>query len=316
MSSTLRRFSVAALSVLLLVGVSACGDDKPATASGSSASRLDAVTISGDVGTVPDVAWKSQMTATTAEKETLVTGDGAAIADGAAVLAHYWIGNGFSEAKAVSSYDDGKAQLFTLNQDLSPVFLDALTGATVGSRVAVTASATEAFGDTGNAGIGIGNKDTVLIIVDVLSEVAADPSGTRAPAPSWMPAITSTDAKPTAFDFAGIPKPAGKFRKATLLAGDGERVRKGMTVAVNYLGQVYRAEKPFDQSYTTQTATFAIGVGQVIPGWDKQVVGSNVGSRIVIEVPPLMGYGAAGNTAAGIKGTDTLYFVIDILAAG
>ena len=28
------------------------------------------------------------------------------------------------------------------------------------------------------------------------------------------------------------------------------------------------------------------------------------------------GYGKAGNKDAGIKGTDTLYFVVDILAAG
>jgi peptidylprolyl isomerase len=315
-STTLRRSSVAALSLLLLVGVSACGDDMPATASGSSASRLDAVTITGDVGTVPDVTWKDRMTATTAENKVLVTGDGPTLEDGASVLAQYWIGNGFTEEKAVSSYDEGKAQLFTLDDQLSPVFLKALTGATIGSRVAVTASATEAFGETGNAGIGIANKDTVLIIVDVLSSLATEPSGTEAAAPSWMPAITSADAEPTAFDFAGIPQPAGKFRKATLLAGAGERVRKGMTVAVDYLGQVYRADKPFDQSYTTQPATFAIGVGQVISGWDKQVVGSTVGSRIVIEVPPKLGYGTAGNTDAGIKGTDTLYFVIDILAAG
>jgi peptidylprolyl isomerase len=30
-------------------------------------------------------------------------------------------------------------------------------------------------------------------------------------------------------------------------------------------------------------------------------------------VPPKYGYGAAGNVDAGIKGTDTLVFVIDIL---
>ena len=36
---------------------------------------------------------------------------------------------------------------------------------------------------------------------------------------------------------------------------------------------------------------------------------------MLIAVPPEQGYGKAGNPDAGIKGTDTLYFVIDVLAA-
>ena len=35
---------------------------------------------------------------------------------------------------------------------------------------------------------------------------------------------------------------------------------------------------------------------------------------MIIAVPPKLGYGEAGNTDAGIKPTDTLYFLIDILA--
>jgi peptidylprolyl isomerase len=36
---------------------------------------------------------------------------------------------------------------------------------------------------------------------------------------------------------------------------------------------------------------------------------------VILEIPPADGYGEAGNESAGIKGTDTLYFVIDILGA-
>lgn len=331
MSATLRRFVPAVFSVLLLLGLSACGADTPAansptsstptssspTASSSvSAGRLDEVSISGDVGTIPKVTWKSPIKATSAQNRTIVAGDGSALGDGDSALVHFWIGNGSTQAKATSSYDAGKAELFTLSKNLNPLLVDALTGATVGSRVAVTSSASEVFGTTGNPTLGIGAKDSVLLVIDVVSAVEAAPSGAAAQAPSWMPAITPATGDPAAFDFTGIPQPAGKFRKATLLAGKGERVRKGMTVAVNYLGQVYGGAMPFDESYTKAPIAFGIGVGQVIPGWDKQVVGSTVGSRIVIEVPPKLGYGAAGNSQAGIKGTDTLYFVIDILGAG
>jgi peptidylprolyl isomerase len=35
----------------------------------------------------------------------------------------------------------------------------------------------------------------------------------------------------------------------------------------------------------------------------------------MLAIPPEEGYGAAGKKDAGIKGTDTLYFVVDILSA-
>ena len=58
-----------------------------------------------------------------------------------------------------------------------------------------------------------------------------------------------------------------------------------------------------------------IGKGSVIAGWDEGLVGQTVGSQVLLVVPPDKGYGAAGNTDAGIKGTDTLVFVVDILDA-
>ena len=45
-------------------------------------------------------------------------------------------------------------------------------------------------------------------------------------------------------------------------------------------------------------------------------MGRAVGTRVMLSIPPELGYGDQGNKDAGIKGTDTLFFVIDILAAG
>lgn len=315
MSASLRRTLLAVVSAVVLLGVSACGNDTTG-AGAETASRLDAVTISGDVGTAPEVTWKSRMSASTLKTETITEGDGVKVTDGQSVLAQLWVGNGYSEDQSYSSYDQGSAQLITAGPDSIPAVAAALSDATVGSRVAVTGSAADVFGsDTGNPSLGIGNQDSVLVILDLVSSVLEAPDGAEQPAPEWMPALTRTDDTITGFDFTGIPAPTGKFRKATLFEGEGERISKGMTVVVRYLGQVYGGAAPFDENYSKAPSTFQIGVGQVIPGWDKNVVGSNIGSRIVIEVPPKLGYGAAGNSDAGIAGTDTLYFAIDILAA-
>ena len=84
----------------------------------------------------------------------------------------------------------------------------------------------------------------------------------------------------TSLDFAGTPKPDGKLRSAVLIQGTGATVKKGQTITVNYLGQVYKGKKPFDESYSKQPASFAIGTGEVISGWDKTLVGQKVGSRV------------------------------------
>jgi peptidylprolyl isomerase len=93
-------------------------------------------------------------------------------------------------------------------------------------------------------------------------------------------------------------------------------VAKGQTIYARYLGEVYRGTKPFDENFSgTTPATFTIGTGNVIKGWDKTLVGQRVGSEVLLAIPPKDGYGSKGQPSAGIKGTDTLYFVVDILGA-
>ena len=60
---------------------------------------------------------------------------------------------------------------------------------------------------------------------------------------------------------------------------------------------------------------FPIGAGRLIKAWDNGIPGQTVGSRLLIVVQPADGYGAAGSPQAGIKGTDVLVFVLDILDA-
>ena len=103
---------------------------------------------------------------------------------------------------------------------------------------------------------------------------------------------------------------------AALIKGEGPEVTSGQTIMVNYLGQVYGGDKPFDASYPKEPYQTGIGVGAVVKGWDDGLVGQTVGSRVLLAIPPKLGYGEAGNEDAGISGTDTLYFVVDILAAG
>lgn len=300
---------------LVLAGTLAgCGDDEGGSGSDDA---LQGITISGDVGEAPEVKWDGKLEADDTETTVVTEGDGDEVKEGDQVSANIWIGNGYTQEQAYSTYDEGgKPEQFTAGSDLSPVFQDAILGHPVGSRVAVTTTATEAFGEAGNSQMGIAPDDSVLLVVDIMDIVVVldGPQGAEQDAPSWAPGLVTDGDKITGLDFKGTPEPNGKLRSAALIEGDGDKVEKGQTITVNYLGQVYDAKKPFDESYSREPASFAIGVGQVVSGWDKTLVGATVGSRMILAIPPAEGYGKQGNEQAGIKGTDTLYFVVDILA--
>jgi peptidylprolyl isomerase len=228
------------------------------------------------------------------------------------------VGNGYSQQQAFSTYDQNKAELLTVDDQLPP-FLAGVQDAKLGSRLAVTASASAAFGDSGNSQLGIANKDTVLVIVDLVSKVQDQPEGATSPAPAWMPRLKMKKGVPNGFDFTDAPTPTDDLRKVQLIKGTGPRVKKGQTIAVRYLGQAFGGDKPFDENFGDtgkgQPTTFGIGSGQVIKGWDQGLEGMPVGSRVVLEIPPELGYGAAGQPDNGIPANATLVFVIDILGA-
>jgi peptidylprolyl isomerase len=126
------------------------------------------------------------------------------------------------------------------------------------------------------------------------------------------------DAKPTVtFPASQPPK---QLIEQTLIAGTGAPVASGDTVITNYVGEVWPTEvgsqpKVFDSSFSRGAPSgFVIGAGALIPGFDKTLVGKQLGTRMLLSIPPADGYGPSGNSQAGISGTDTLVFVVDLLA--
>lgn len=126
-----------------------------------------------------------------------------------------------------------------------------------------------------------------------------------------LPAIQGDfGTKPTVV-FPEAAAPAG-LHVEVLREGTGEEVTAGREIAVHYLGQTWGGDV-FDNSFDRgQPLSFPIGVGMVIGGWDRGLVGQRVGSRVLLSIPPELGYGSRGVPQAGIKGGDTLVFVVDI----
>ncbi|HYN74671.1 MAG TPA: FKBP-type peptidyl-prolyl cis-trans isomerase [Candidatus Limnocylindria bacterium] len=151
----------------------------------------------------------------------------------------------------------------------------------------------------------------------------ADPGSSTAPS-TPAPIVTAAGPVPEVEGgFGETPKvtipsetPADALVSKTLVTGTGPVVKAGDLLVVNYLGETWDDGNVFDSSFDRgQPTSFPIGVGKVIPGWDAALVGQTVGSRVVMAIPPSLGYGEAGQPDAKISGDDTLVFVVDILGA-
>ena len=95
--------------------------------------------------------------------------------------------------------------------------------------------------------------------------------------------------------------------------GDGVEATAGATVNTHYLGGAHSTGEEFDASWNRGAPlAFRLGVGQVIPGWDRGIAGMKVGGRRKLTIPPHLAYGNQGAGNA-IKPGETLIFVVDLV---
>ncbi|MBU6495941.1 MAG: FKBP-type peptidyl-prolyl cis-trans isomerase [Acidobacteria bacterium] len=101
---------------------------------------------------------------------------------------------------------------------------------------------------------------------------------------------------------------------SNLIQGAGKPAMIGSKLTVQYVLATYSSRKVIQSSWTRTPFTFTLGAQppQVIPGWDKGLVGMHVGGRRELIIPPSLGYGAQ-SPGPGIAANDTLVFVVDLL---
>jgi len=93
--------------------------------------------------------------------------------------------------------------------------------------------------------------------------------------------------------------------------GTGSEVAVGDTVVVHYVGTLQNGQE-FDNSRKRgEPFEFTVGAGMVIEGWEKGLVGMQVGGQRVLVIPADMAYGRNG--IGPIPGNATLVFSIELL---
>jgi peptidylprolyl isomerase len=317
----------ASLTLALLAG---CGSTSSPTAGGTTSATsaapsvaLKDVTATGavDLKTAPKVALgKTPISSTDVERKVLTPGTGSAATKADTVRLRAQIYNGTSGKLLDDGYAAGRsAEGYRLGRtDLISGFTEGLLGATKGSRIAFTIPPAKGFGAQGNTQLGVAGTDTIVVVADIadVHRGLTQVDGTQAPSPAGLPTVAFPNG-PTKEPTVTVPKSAAptETKDAVLIEGKGATVEKGQTIEAQYHGVIWRDGSVFDSSWQRGAAAdFPIGVGAVIPGWAKTLVGKKVGSRVLLVIPPKDGYGTAGS-GDKIKGTDTLVFVVDILDA-
>jgi peptidylprolyl isomerase len=306
--------------VLLIAGLTipvACGDDAPPFA-------FPAVS-SPDLGVEPTV-----VSSTTPPRTTMVRvlhdGSGRAIEPHDVVVANtkaqVWTTKAGAPPPLLNTFSD-RHLLFRSIDQMVPGWSTALPGVKVGSRVVLVTPPQDAFGPDGNVAIGVGRNQSLVWVIDVLAAMPVDAmaDGTPAKHPADPALPTVSPGKNPTITVPRTAAPTSLVRRA-LLTGTGARIAGGQVVLAQYTGVIWRNGNVFDTSWRPERGPFNARVAEssrtstepgVIQGWVRGLVGQRVGSRILLVVPPNLGYGRAGNPSAGITGRDTLVFVIDIL---
>jgi peptidylprolyl isomerase len=311
------RRVAAALSVPLIATAAAlagCG-----SSSSPPASPNETVSATGTFGKTPTVKIPAQKAGGNLYVKTEVKGSGPALTSKDAFLGNYvvYIWSGKTHKLALSTYT---ATPQVLSGKLLPGLTAALEGKKMGSRVLAVLPPKYGYGASGNSQVGITGSDTLVFVVDMLKEYAGTASAAGSQVSSGGGALPTVSAKTGTAPAVKIPtsNPPSKLVVKTLIKGSGPPVAKGQEVVTQYVGLNWRTRTVFDSSWS-RGAPFGFEIGaspaQIIPGWDSGLVGVPVGSRVMLVIPPKDGYGSAGQSSVGIKGTDTLVFVVDVLDA-
>ena len=308
------RQSVRRLIVALTVAFVALAGTTVAAAA-SDSGPLSKISVEGAAGEKPTLKFAKPFDASKTISAEVSAGTGDKLAKSTKVTFDFVVVDGRTGKEIGSSFGTTPASAVLDKSLISPGFVNGLIGTSVGSRVLVAIAPKEGLAKNVQTP-GVKKNDTLIFLIDVkgVRTPLTRATGEAVAPASGLPGVTLDDStgKP-AITVTGTAAPS-ELVAQPLIKGTGATVVAGQTITVHYTGVIWGTGKQFDSSWDRGSPIdFGIGNGSVIKGWDESLVGQTIGSQMLLVVPPDKGYGAAGQSSAGIAGTDTLVFVVDIL---
>lgn len=276
----------------------------PTTPDGDASQLID---VSGEFGSAPTVELPTPLKAQQTERTVVTEGDGSLITGDQLVKMSFALYNG-TTGEPIEEAAYGEPAVYLPSQ-LLPGMTESLHCTSVGSRIAVAIPSEDAFGAEG-AAAGLSEDDTVVMVADITDAFLAKADGANRPIvePGFPSVVTAADGTPG----LTIPKsdPPTDLKVAVLKQGDGEKVTETNSMVVHYTGVLWEEQTVFDSSWEKGVPT-VFTADAIVPGLATALVGQQVGSQVLVVIPPELGYGEQGSGA--IPANATLVFVVDIL---
>jgi peptidylprolyl isomerase len=309
----LHKSALALAAILISLTLTGCSSSVTlACEPAGSGAQVEAIEVSSVPLTKPTVSFASPISAETIQSRVVFEGDGEVFTGRNLIefeFAGYNGGNG--ELLQETNFDGKNPAPGFFGPDSVPNFCSALVGAKEGSRVVAIFPPKDAHDGRGVESLGIGPNDSFVFVFDLARVYLEKAEGSAVAPEAGMPAVVTTPEGVPGVTIPSSDAPT-ELRIAQLIKGAGDTVKTGDNVTMHYSGFLWTGGSKFDSSWDKGTpAQFEVSPGKLIDGFLSAVVGQQVGSRVVVVIPPALGYGE--QESATIPANSTLVFVIDIL---
>ncbi|TAM68938.1 MAG: peptidylprolyl isomerase [Microbacteriaceae bacterium] len=258
--------------------------------------------MTGQFGKTQHVQFPTPLPSRTLQRSILSRGTGAPLQQGQFIEAELTLLNGATG----QSEQNGRVGL-PLSLSTYPGLGKALQCVPVGSRVAITGTAGQIFGASGVQSTGLSPSFPLVLTIDVVRAFLPKANGTPRPGQPGFPTVVLAPNGRPGIKVPSTPAPK-KVEVATLKSGSGQTVTKDKTVVVAYTQVNWSdntvAASSWDQDAPVQWAlgTAPQGVTAAPTGTAQALIGSKVGSQLIVLVPADAKTGAAASA-----------YVIDVL---
>jgi peptidylprolyl isomerase len=284
------RRPLGAVVVVTLALLAGCVQEQP--------EETGEVIVAGEPGAAPELTFEQPLVVSEPRVEVVREGDGPQVEDGRPILIDFYAVSGADGSVINETYSSEPRPYLLSEEALGIDIYEALRGQKVGSRILHLVPADGASGAT------------TVAVFDLLPTRAW---GEAVEPRAGLPTVSVADDGIPSVEVPEETAPPTDLVVQPLVRGPGPQVAAGQVITVQYVGVKWSDGAVFDSTWAEGKlpASFPIGVGSVMQGWDLGLVEQPVGSQVLLVVPPDLAYQGTDNELA----SETLAFVIDILAA-